>query len=234
LEKGERADDNKGDDGDDDRKRHVRKVHAKWCSLADGADGFQWDETKIKCLLSQRQRDDAQLMHRLVEGKVVTGQMHPLIFKWLPKSMRRRSGSGRSRSSNSCWQTVKRCRKVSVLSEVQKRLVAVGVRDLFLAAGHGLLNDQEKELLHDMLKILDETVASVQARAVNISFYPSSSFKVVKLMEGVEYMVGPELVHYFAQVMQSPRLFVVFVDPIELSFHNFENIFPSIDGSNPK
>jgi len=56
--------------------------------------------------------------------------------------MRRRSGSGRSRSSKQLLADgEKGVAKYQSLSEVQKRLVAVGVRDLFLAAGHGLLND---------------------------------------------------------------------------------------------
>jgi hypothetical protein len=49
---------------------------------------------------------------------------------------------------------------------------------------------------------------------------------VVKLIEALDDTMGHEWAPLFAQVMHTPKLFVVFVDPAELSFHNLENIVP--------
>ena len=57
---------------------------------------------------------------------------------------------------------------------------------------------------------------------MQVSFHPTANFKVLKFMEPLGELVDP----LFAQVMDTPKLFAVFVDPAELSYHNFENIVP--------
>jgi hypothetical protein len=97
-------------------------------------------------------------------------------------------------------------------------LVAVGVRDLFLAERHGLLDERENRILDGMVHLLDETLGCVHAVDMNISFHPSANFKVVKVIENLDEMMGNEWSEWgplFAQIMDAPRLFVVFVDPVE-------------------
>lgn len=205
----------------------VEAPSAKWCCvLEDGSS--QWDNTKIKSFLSQDERRDAALVRKLVNGKVMSGKMHPLIFE---TSTDEDDEMVRLRSIPYFEQLLADGKdgisKYRSLSSDQKRIVAVGVRDLFLGAWHGLLDERDKSILDSMVEILDETVGCDQVGGMNISFHPSANFKMVKLIEGLDDVgVGHESESFFAQMMDTPKLFAVFVNPVELSFHNFENIIP--------
>jgi len=210
---------------DSDRWSVVEAPCAKWCSvLEDGSS--QWDNTKLKNFLSQEERDDPALGRKLIHGTVVSGKLHPLIFQ---ASTDEDDVKVYLRSMTFFQQLLaggeNGLSKYRSLSSDQKRIVAVGVRDLFLGEWHGVLDDCEKRVLDGMAKVLDETVGCCQLRGMNISFHPSANFKVVKLIEGLD-SVEHESALFFAQVMDTPKLFAVFVDPAELSFHNFENIVP--------
>jgi hypothetical protein len=207
-------------------KEKAEPACAKWCRVLD--DGrYQWDHTKLKCLLPQDERNDPLLVRNLVHGNVLSAQVHPLIFE---TSSEEDNEMVRLRSLSFFDQLLADVEngmsKYRSLSNEQKRVVAVGIRDLFLGAWHGMLNEQEKRILEGMVKMLDETVGCIQAMGINISFHPSANFKAVKLVEGLGDRVGHESALLFAQVMHTPKLFVVFVDPAELSFHNLENIVP--------
>ncbi len=66
----------------------------------------------------------------------------------------------------------------------------------------------------------------VETMGMSISFHPSSKFKAIKLIEALDDVVKGDSSTLFAQVLDFPKLFAVFVYPAELSFHNFENIVP--------
>jgi hypothetical protein len=204
----------------------VEAACAGWCRVLDD-NSYQWDDTKVKCFLSQEERNDLLLVRNLVHGTIVSAQMYPLIFE---TSTEEDNELVRLRSLSFFEQLLADGEndesKYRSLSSDQKRIVAVGVRDLFLGAWHGVLNERKKRILDGMVKMLDEKVGCTQARGMNISFHPSANFKVVKLIEALDEAVGHEWAPFFAQVMDTPKLFAVFVDPAELSFHNFENIVP--------
>jgi hypothetical protein len=210
---------------DSDRWSVVEAPCAKWCSvLEDGSS--QWDNKKIKNFLSQDELDDPALLSKLVHGTVVGGKLHPLIFEASTDEDDERI---RLRSTTFFQQLLadgeNGLSKYRSLNSDQKRIVAVGVRDLFLGKWHGVLDECEKRVLDGMVNVLDEAVGCCQLGGMNISFHPSANFKVVKLIEGLDNMEH-ESALFFAQVMDTPKLFSVFVDPAELSFHNFENIVP--------
>ncbi|KAH8896193.1 hypothetical protein GQ53DRAFT_622265, partial [Thozetella sp. PMI_491] len=114
----------------------------------------------------------------------------------------------------------------ATLADAEKRLVGLGVRDLFLASSRGLLSDEERQVLGCVVDVLDESAGSVRVDGVTFSFHPSTRCKVARFVEGVDARADDALRPFFAQVASEPRLFVVFVDPGELSYHNFENIVP--------
>lgn len=182
----------------------------------------------IKCFLIEEELNDPTIIGRLLSGTVITGRVHPLIFQTL-SAMDSDTVRLRSLPFLRELQTdeTRGLARYKSLTTEQKRIVAVGVRDLYLAAWRGLLNDSERKLLDSLVGIVDETVGRVQAQGINISFHPSANFKVVKLIESLDDTVGEEWLPYFAQVTNDGiKLFAVFVNPAELSYHNFENIIP--------
>jgi len=200
---------------------------ARWCSPhRDGSYG--WDESRIKSFLSSSQRDDSDYVRNLVLGAKPTSQLHPLLFDSVDDednndSVRLRSLPFlRDLAANAAAGRA----EYAALTDTKKRLVGIGVRDLFLAASRGLLSDEERHILKSVVDILDESTGSVEIEGMTASFHPSARYKVAKFVGGIETRAADTLRPFFAQVMSVPRLFVVFVDPGELSFHNFENIVP--------
>ncbi|KAH7137851.1 hypothetical protein EDB81DRAFT_948974 [Dactylonectria macrodidyma] len=208
------------------KSARVERVYARWCSIRH--DGItEVDESKIKCLLSQDERQDASLMRNLVRGLEFSSLLHPLIFDAAeyddPEIVRLRSVPY---FHELLADATPGGSKYSSLSHKQKLIVSVGVRDLFFAVSNGSASEHERQLLDGILQILDDPVDKVQVDGLTISFHPSATFKLAKYIEGLDDRVGPVQARLFAQMMDMPRLFTVFVDPAELSYHNFENIVP--------
>jgi hypothetical protein len=200
---------------------------AKWCQILKDGNCW-WDNSKIKCFMSQDELSDELLMRNLVQGTVMSSKMHPLIFE---KSSRTDNKMVQLRSLSFFNELLtesedKVARKYLSLSIDEKRVVALGVRDLFLAEWIGILNNDEKHILCGMTEILDDSVRNIQVMGMGISFHPSTNFKAVRLIEALDDIIGEDYASLFAQVLDFPKLFAVFVNPTELSFHNFENIVP--------
>lgn len=107
---------------------------AKWCHISE--DGMVELSRKLKCLLLPGERYDSKLMRELVRGSVVTERLHPLIFE---ASVEGESETVQFRSIQFFEQLVADAAdgisdKYQSLSAKQKRIVGVGVRDLFLAS----------------------------------------------------------------------------------------------------
>jgi hypothetical protein len=105
----------------------VEPACVKWCRVLD--DGkYQWDHTKLKCLLSQDERNDPLLVRKLVQGMILTAQVHPLIFE---TSSEEDNEMVRLRSLPFFHQLLadekNGVSKYRSLSNEQKRIVAVGV-----------------------------------------------------------------------------------------------------------
>ena len=149
----------------------------------------------------------------------MSGKVHPLIFE---SSTEEDSDTVRLRSLPFFEELLadRSQSKYLSLNLDMRRIVGLGVRDLFLASWHGYLNDRETHILNEIVKILDESVACTQVKGMKVSFHPTANFKVVKFIEPLDERLDP----FFAQIMDTPKLFVVFVDPAELSYHNFENV----------
>ncbi|KAI5458306.1 hypothetical protein BGZ63DRAFT_61370 [Mariannaea sp. PMI_226] len=205
--------------------QHDGEACAKWCKLQQ--DGTSWlDETKIKSMLSPKDLQDINWMGNVIRGRVLNARVYPLIFETtLPDApdvvrfrtlsffveLLRDSGSGS---------------KYAYLTSEQQRVVAVGVRDLYIADLAGLLSVSEKSILRGMVNIITSSSDEQDFGGLSISPHLSKSRPIVKFIENLDDKIGGEESELFAQVMQIPRLFAVFVSPADLSYHNFENIIP--------
>ncbi|KAK1756532.1 hypothetical protein QBC47DRAFT_343414 [Echria macrotheca] len=209
---------------------------ARWCRITPGngpgqqEQKIEWDTAKIKCFLSDKERSDTPKLRNLLDGSVVdssSSRIHPLLFdtptdgdeniRSLP-FLRSLISDPYLQQQYSTWNTEK------------KRVVGLAVRDLYLASTTpGLLTDDECSLLVKLAEVLDDTsgVSIIEMQGMTISFHPTPSRKVAKFIEDLDTKLpSAEWIPFFAQVLGKPRLFTVFVDAAELSYHNFENIIP--------
>ncbi|KAK5659606.1 hypothetical protein OQA88_810 [Cercophora sp. LCS_1] len=197
---------------------------ARWCQISPGGS-THWDETKIKNLLSEEELDDTPRMHALLSGKdgVLNSRLHPLIL-----DNEALEGDARLRSLpflRALLNDKSAAEEYQALDIEKKRIVALSVRDLYLAFMADLLDNEEKNLLRAVANILDESIGHTTIDNMTVSFHPSANFKVLKFIQDLPAKTA-SLTTYFAQVLTTPALFAVFVDPAELSYHNFENIIP--------
>ena len=65
----------------------------------------------------------------------------------------------------------------------------------------------------------------VRHEGIGISFFPTQSQKQHRYVQGLPSSIDASLKNYFAQSKLEGTC-VVFIDPEELSYHNFENILP--------
>ncbi|KAM0429250.1 hypothetical protein ACHAPT_006464 [Fusarium lateritium] len=199
------------------------KTCARWCKIR--PDGTcSWDETKIKSSLSQDELENAGWKREVIEGRVLSARVYPLIFTVpkpdAPDLVRFRTLSYFSElvgdpDGISPYQS---------LSLNQRRIVAVGIRDLYIAEAAGLLSQPEKDILQGMVNIIDQDPEELQLGGLRLSFHPSMEFSIIKFIENLNKKIGEETSRLYAQAMATPKLFVVFVNPADLSYHNFENI----------
>ncbi|KAM0430126.1 hypothetical protein ACHAPT_006133 [Fusarium lateritium] len=175
----------------------------------------------------------------VIQGRVLNARLYPLIFDTslpdAPDVVRFRTlsyFSGLLEDPDGAFEYLS-------LTLDQRRTVAVGTRDLYIAESAGLLHQQEKRILQGIVDLVDQDLGVLQLGGVRLSFYPSKEFNITKFIEDLDEKVGKEASELYAQIMPTPRLFAVFVSPAELSYHNFENIihldswFESNMSSNP-
>ncbi|KAI8665482.1 hypothetical protein NCS56_00984300 [Fusarium sp. Ph1] len=196
---------------------------ARWCAIKpDGS--FSWDETKIKSSLSQEELGNLDWMRDVIQGGVLSARVCPLIFGTslldAPETVRFRTLSFFSE----LLEDPNGASRHKTLTPVQRKIIAVGTRDLYIAEAKGLLQQPEKVVLQGMVDLVDQDLGVTQLGGLNISFFPSKEFSVIKFIENLDEKIGKEALELYAQIMPTPKLFAVFVNPADLSYHNFENI----------
>ncbi|KAH8660515.1 hypothetical protein BX600DRAFT_514115 [Xylariales sp. PMI_506] len=205
-------------------QRHMSSRHALWCHVREDGKSV-CDDSKITKLLPSSGSNDHLI--DILQGRVISGQVWPLLFD-----------EATAEDSDLIWfrslpfysqllaDPESGAARFRCLTEGQRRLASVGIRDLFLANWRGLLDDSQKKILQGMCDAIEETVSEVRIEGMAASFHPSITCRTIKFVESINDVVDQEQLPFFAQVMEAPRLYAVFVDPAELSFHNFENIVP--------
>jgi len=179
---------------------------------------YSWDQEKIfvhECL-----QDDLLMLQNVFEGKIISPLVYPLIFKHksLQKEITLRSLPFYRQVENdpSIYQN---------LSTDEKSYFLIGLRDLFIAGCRNLLSQGEKETLRKMVDLVDpndENIVYKTISNIDIAPYPTASHKMVRFIDEKADGENPILDECF--VRNELGLLIGFVDPRELSFHNFENI----------
>jgi hypothetical protein len=201
----------------------VKTAIARWCTVNENGE-FEINTERIKTLSALNSSDD---FDDILRGNSITGRVWPLIFDDTPEII---APVARFRTLGFYRQLLEETDNSITLyhslDASEKRTVCVGVRDLYLAAWRGLLDESESTLLTRICQVISNPIDLTHVQGMDISFYPSTTFSVLKFIENLDGLVDEELIPCFAQIMDQPKLFAAFVNHVELSFHNFENIVP--------
>ena len=133
------------------------------------------------------------------------------------------------------------------LSHDLQKIVHVGLRDLYFASLFGLLSENENEMLIQLTNIVED-FDSFEVEGLSISYYPSKNHKVLKYIDiPFQLLDGSGFEELFIQPTKSQHkvervekveneedkdnknedirsIRAVFIDPRDLSYHNFESI----------
>src|SRR4029078_2361424 len=107
------------------------------------------------------------------------------------------------------------------LNEEQKIIFSIGIRDMYIAQERNLLNNSEVKILEDIINLLHNNIISINVEGMNLTPNPTSNNKLIKYSDSIEFN-DSVLQQYF--IKNNVDMYMVFVDPQELSYHNFENI----------
>ena len=177
---------------------------------------YEWDQEKI--FVHESLRDDLLMLQNVFEGKIISPLVYPLVFdhKSPQKEISLRSIQfyKEVQSDHSLYQS---------LSSDDKGYFFIGMRDLFIAACRDILTQDEKNILTEIVNLIDPKDSNIIYKTINnidISPYPTATHKMVRFID--EKAEGTILDECF--VRNELGLLIGFVDPRDLSFHNFENI----------
>ncbi|KAG5973289.1 hypothetical protein E4U58_005421 [Claviceps cyperi] len=107
----------------------------------------------------------------------------------------------------------------NTLDEEQKLIIALGVRNLFLATNKsGSVRDRDRQILEHMQCVLGDVSnpAVMRDSGLRVSFYPGRKYTKLRHFQDLDAKIG-EHPHtsYFAQLSKSPRVFAAFVEAQE-------------------
>jgi len=176
---------------------------------------YTWDSSKIT--VEQSLADDTYMLSNVFKGQIISPHIYPLIFDSKCES------EEISLRSLEFYREVKENKeKFEKLSLTQRFNFMIGVRDLFVASCRGLLTEEENGLLKAMTNLIDSNDKDIIKKTIqnlSVTPYPTLQNKMVKFVPCNSQAMIDE---YF--IRNELGLFMVFVDPGQLSYHNFENI----------
>jgi hypothetical protein len=180
---------------------------ARFVTFSDGV--MSWDAEKLSVSLSEEEKEDALLLVNIFTGRIITGRALPLLF-----------ATG-VRSLDFYARVAKEPRLVQELSEADRVVFNVGLRDLYLACSKDLVSAAEADVFRAVVAIVEEPEPLLEVQGLGLSYYPSRAMRQVRFAEmdgDAEQLLG-----------EVGGCKMCFADPGELNFRTFENII-ALDG----
>jgi hypothetical protein len=162
-----------------------------------------------KITIPDNLKDDKYYINNVLSGEMLSSYIYPIIFKDYDEL----SGLNKFRSIKyyeECTAEI-----YDLLGDDEKIYFLIGLRDLFFA--------NETLLLDKITNFVDSIHNGIAYQGMNISFYPTKSNKLVRILDNSILNDNPDINCFFASKTNGNFIYV-FVDPSELSFHNFDNI----------
>ncbi len=180
---------------------------------------YTWDQEKIS--VNPVFVDDVLMLQNVFEAKIISSSIFPLIFETKAPSCKEISLRSLEfykevQQDNSLYQK---------LSSEEKTQFFIGLRDLFVASCRNLLTEEEKQLLNSVVDLVDPfdndpDIITKKILNLDVTPYPTSNHKVVKFLD----ISTEETLLDECFIRNELNLLIAFVDPRDLSYHNFENI----------
>ncbi|KAG6005699.1 hypothetical protein E4U21_007763 [Claviceps maximensis] len=111
--------------------------------------------------------------------------------------------------------------KFKAMDAEQKLIIALGVRNLFLATStskDGTVRDRDRQILEHMQRMVGDVAdpAIMKDSGLRVSFFPCSRYTKLRHFQDLDVKIGEHPYrNYFAQVVKTPRVFAAFVDAQE-------------------
>lgn len=175
-------------------------------------------------------KSDSLYMKNVLTGKINNSKIYPLIF--LDKE---KSGDLHYRTLDFISQIIVNPKLYESLELEQKIYFGVGVRDLYLAVYMKIQIDAIyglKDLLNQFMELEIECQdQTLECNGLKFSYFPFNNMRMLRYIDPNIITLPTEYEPMFA--CKESGHFMVFIDPRELSYHNFENIIP-MDNFVPK
>lgn len=175
---------------------------------------FIFDEIKLK--VNKSIEDDKLLLKNIISGKIISSEIYPLIYDCETEEV-----EIKYRSIPFYLKVIEDINLYINLTDDNKIIFNIGLRDLFIAQERNLLHDAEINILNNIVNLIHDNFIKISVEGMSLTPNPTSENKLVKFTESIEF-TDPVLEQYF--VKNNLGMLMVFVDPQELSYHNFENI----------
>jgi hypothetical protein len=189
--------------------------------------------SQIKCFYDQE--NEKEIILKVSRGEIVSSLMYPLLFDvefTIPTNEGVDNAKVYYRSLPFLRSIASGTADYHTLDESLKYFVHIGLRDLYFASLMNLLTDGDKEILLAVTNLIPDS-EKYMVDGLSISFHPSVNRKVLKYMHiPAKYLRDTNSEDFFIQPTaptSSPSetetsIRAVFVDPRDLSYHNFESI----------
>jgi hypothetical protein len=177
---------------------------ARFVTFSDGS--LAWDAEKLSVSLSEEEKEDALLLVNIFTGRIITSRVLPLLFSHGPRSL------------DFYARAAKEPRLVQELSEADRVVFNVGLRDLYVACSKDLLSAAEVNVFRAVVAIVEEPQPLLEVQGLCLSYYPTQSKRLVRFAE-----MDGDAEQLLAEIGGCK---MCFADPGELNFRTFENIIP--------
>lgn len=188
-------------------------MYPRWVTYSDGK--FKWNNYKITV---EDFDDDNLMLQNVFTGHIISGCIYPLIY-----DQKGDIAGVTYRSLEFYQEVIDNPQLYQELEEQYKIYFGIGLRDLYIAMQRNLLESSEKKLFKKAINVVNDDILTININGLDVSPYPSASKKLMRFMSE-DIISDIKLKQYFT--LTQSKYFMVFVDPQDLSYHNFENIIP--------
>ena len=171
-------------------------------------DKYVWDDIFVDDNM------DGSDLDNVFSSKIITSTTYPLIFDEVDKND----------YPEAYYRSIHFYKEIIISKYIipDKYLIYfyIGLRDLFIASKMDLLKPHEIELLKVIIDNTLESQVVAQVDGLYVSAHPTSEYIMARYMN---LDIDDSIHNYFIK-NSSTGLYLVFVNPADLSYHNFENI----------
>jgi len=166
-------------------------------------------------------REDYYFFKNVFNRNIITSDVHPLIFDGY---------SNHNQYLSSFKFYMKITDDISIynnLSDEERLVSKVGLRDLYEAYIKGYLTSEEELIVKNVIKVIPDD-SQVNFTGLYLSFYPTQCKVVMKNIKMFKESFDPTLESLFLKGLNDNDDdqidYIAFVDITDISYHNFENM----------